>query len=103
MGQPQIQFLQIAPTELAAMVASEVKKAIEPIIKQQVQPRNEVRRYTRKQTAGKLCITLTTLWAHTRAGEIESLPIGGRVLYTEAAIEAALRKRRFTAGEGEAK
>ncbi len=82
------------------MVADEVRKAIEPIIKQQVQPRDEVRRYTRAQTAKKLGITLTTLWSRTKAGDIESEQIGRRILYTEAAIERALNKRRFTATKG---
>ena len=57
--------------------------------------RNEVKYYSRKETAKKLDITLATLHKYTKKGIINSHRIGSRVLYKIHDIENALTNRKF--------
>ena len=95
MQKESIQFLQITPAELIEAAAVRTVELLLPKIHELQKQTPETRRYNRKETAARLGITLTTLWAKTKAGKIESEAFGKRVLYTEAAIEAAMRKRNF--------
>ena len=58
-------------------------------------PINEVKFYSRKDTAEILGITLATLHKYTKQGIVKSHRIGRRVLYKLADIENALTSRKF--------
>ncbi len=58
-------------------------------------PINEVKFYSRKDTAEILGITLATLHKYTKQGIVKSHRIGRRVLYKLADIENALTSRQF--------
>ena len=46
--------------------------------------------YTREQVCEMAHITLPTLWAKTKRGDINSMKIGGRVLYSEDEVKRFL-------------
>ncbi len=96
----QIQFIQLNAEQLGELIAANVQKAVEPLLKQLHHTTPETRRYTRKQTAELLGVTLSTLWSKTKDGLIQSERFGRRVLYTQEAIEAALTKRNFGISTG---
>ncbi|MBR5678197.1 MAG: helix-turn-helix domain-containing protein [Paludibacteraceae bacterium] len=49
-----------------------------------------VKTYTREQVCEMAHITLPTLWAKTKRGDINSMKIGGRVLYSEDEVKRFL-------------
>jgi excisionase family DNA binding protein len=67
---------------------------LESIIKQQNSERSD-KLLTRKETAKVLRISLPTLNEWTKDGTISSCRIGGRVLYTQEAINESLNARKF--------
>ncbi|MBN3520710.1 helix-turn-helix domain-containing protein [Algoriphagus lutimaris] len=76
--------------ELTGIINHSVKEALEkfrPIPKEE--PKTESY-YSRKETAKRLQTSLVSLRSWTKAGLIKSHVIGGRVLYKESDIEAAL-------------
>lgn len=98
-----IHFISATPEELVEQAARRTVELLLPHLHKH-HTRPETRRYTRKQTAELLGVTLTTLWAKTKEGLIQSERFGRRVLYSEDAIEAALTKRNFgVSKEGRAK
>ncbi len=55
--------------------------------------------FTRKEVAQLLRITLPTLHQYTKEGRIQALRIGGRVLYSEQAVQEALKVIPTTKGK----
>lgn len=64
----------------------------------QVSQSDEKKYFTRKETAELLHISLPTLNERTKNGEIEGARIGNRVLYTNEAIENALKSTKLKKG-----
>lgn len=80
--------IQIIPVdEFLNRISETVKEELAQLQKTSVQ---EKRYRTRKETAQLLHISLPTLNERTKNGEIEGSRIGGRLLYSEEAIERAL-------------
>ena len=81
-------FTTIPVDEFRAMVAETVR---EQLAQARPTPPKEKHYYTRKETAKRLRISLPTLNERTKNGNIEGQRIGARVLYSEDAIEQALK------------
>ncbi|MEK6477183.1 helix-turn-helix domain-containing protein [Catalinimonas sp. 4WD22] len=80
---------------LLSMPVDEFRVLISETVKEELAqlrpaPANEKKYRTRKETADLLHISLPTLNERTKKGEIEGSRIGGRLLYSEEAIERAL-------------
>jgi hypothetical protein len=76
--------------ELSGLIHNSVKEALEKfksLPKEELQPDPFL---SRKETAKRLKTSLVSLRSWTKAGLIKSHVIGGRVLYKESDIEAAL-------------
>jgi len=63
------------------------------------QPISEDTLYTRREMAIKLKLSLPTLSVYTREGRIRGKRIGSRVLYTEQALQDALKEIPITKGK----
>ncbi len=71
-------------TELLRSVVREELTAIQP-------DKNSNKYLSRQEAAEMLHITLPTLWEYTKLGLIEGSRIGRRVLYSEQAIQDAVK------------
>ena len=82
-----IQLIGIDYDDFKNEVAEEVRKAVD-----QTKPQPEPLEiyHTRKETAERLRVDLSTLAAWTKKGLIQSVGIGGRVYFTETAIQKAI-------------
>ena len=81
-----------SPQDFVSNVADELfKNHLRPYLEnlQTAPPENKLR--TRLQTANRLNIALSTLHFYTRTGKITAQRIGGRVLYSDDAINQALK------------
>jgi excisionase family DNA binding protein len=83
---------QFSPDELTEIIRLAVTEAITAFTPYPTQPPTEPRYLSRKETAARLGITLTTLWERTRKGEITAHKFGSRVLYKPENVEAALNQ-----------
>ena len=83
---------QFTPDELTEIIRLAVSEALTAFTPYPPQPPTEPRYLSRKETAARLGVTLTTLWERTRTGEITAHKFGSRVLYKPDDVEAALTK-----------
>ncbi len=83
---------QFTPDELAEIIRVAVTEAITAYGAITPPPPKDTRYLSRKETARKLGVNLTTLWQRTRKGEITAHKFGSRVLYKPSDVEAALNK-----------
>lgn len=82
----------VTSKELVNQIAEALfENHLKPFVQQLGTVKPEERFYTRRQTAKRLNIGITTLFEHTRAGKIKAQRIGTRVLYSEEAINEALK------------
>ena len=91
----------MSPIQLEELISNAVKKemaASKPIQDQEIY-------HTRKQTTKRLNITLPTLNEYTKRGIIMGCRIGSRILYSETAIQNALKEipNRHRANEAKKK
>ena len=83
----QIQFLGTSPIELSEILKEALKEQINEI-KNSI-PQSE-QLLTREQTADLLNVNLSTLWAWTKKGKLQSYGIGNKVFYKRSEIENSL-------------
>ncbi|MFD2200179.1 helix-turn-helix domain-containing protein [Shivajiella indica] len=84
------EIILITKEELTGIIHNSLKEALEKfnhLPKEQPKPDPFL---SRKETAKRLKTSLVSLRSWTKAGLIKSYVIGGRVLYKESDIEAAL-------------
>lgn len=72
-------------------VVQETVKAMIPQLEEATQPR-ERKKYSRKECAEHLHITLPTLHALTKKGVLRAERLGGKVLYDAEQVEEALKQ-----------
>ena len=89
---------QFTPDELTEIIRLAVSEAFTAYGAINTPPPKEPHYLSRKQTAAKLGVTLTTLWERTRKGEITAHKFGSRVLYKPSEIDAALCKVNVSPG-----
>ncbi len=86
----------MTPSILISLPIEEFRNIISETVKEELlnfqpAPEKEKKYFTRKETAQLLHISLPTLNTRTKNGEIEANRIGNRLLYSEDAIEQALK------------
>ena len=69
-------------------VSQEVSKALEADHARQ----KPEKMYTRDEVCQMLSISLPTLWARTKAGDLQCKKVGRRVLYPESEVKKALEQ-----------
>jgi len=83
--------------------ADYLKEVIREVISEELEritkPQNETQYRTRKEAAKLLKITLPTLHEYTKEGRIQAVRIGKRVLYSEQAVQEALKVIPSTKGK----
>lgn len=87
---------QFSPDELTEIIRLAVTEAITAYGPINPPPPKEPHYLSRKETAKRLGVNLTTLWDRTRRGEITAHKFGSRVLYRPEDVESALCKVRVT-------
>lgn len=85
-----ILFNQKDPEDFKNEIIKGIRKELK-LLKQDFQPRDVEEFLTREETARKIKIDKSTLWAWTKKGIIKSYGIGNRVYYKASEIEAALQ------------
>ena len=81
-------FLQIVEEWLRATVKDEMAKALEAD-REKAKPEKML---TREEVCAMLRCSKPTLWQRTKAGEIEAIHIGRRVVYKESEIKKYLER-----------
>lgn len=80
------------PFEALETKLEDIDSKLELILQRDARPITPTQRFsTRPQTAERLRITLPTLHLYTKMGLIDGSRIGNRVLYSEEAIQAAVK------------
>ncbi|MFN8344772.1 MAG: helix-turn-helix domain-containing protein [Spirosomataceae bacterium] len=96
----QIQFIQITPELLAAMVAESVEAVLDKRLPTFTAPPSE-KLLSRKEAAKFLKINIVTLWSRTKEGVIPAHRQGRRVLYRESDLLNSIQRIKTTvAAEG---
>jgi len=83
---------QFTPDELTEIIRLAVTETFTAYGAINTPPPKDTHYLSRKQTAAKLGVNLTTLWERTRKGEITAHKFGSRVLYRPEDVESALCK-----------
>lgn len=88
-----VQLITLSKDDLSELIKSSVKEVLSKI-KDERPPTQEIRNeyLTRKQTAEKLHISLTTLDTYTRNGFLDAVKLGHRVLYRSEDIENSIER-----------
>ncbi len=81
-------ILQNIDTEGLKTLIREVNAEMFAAIQPKPQPKDKY--ITRREVADKISISLPTLNEYTKTGKLKAYRIGGRVLYKESEVEAAL-------------
>lgn len=89
---------QFSYEELTEIIRLAVTEAITAYGAINTPPPKEPHYLSRKETAKRLGVNLTTLWERTRQGEITAHKFGSRVLYKPDDVEAALCKVNVSPG-----
>lgn len=82
---------------LESLSAENLKELIRDVIREEVQIKKdepiqtEMKFYSRKEVCSLLKLSLPTLSEYTKEGHIQAVRIGGRVLYSEQAVQDALQ------------
>ena len=90
---------------LESLSAENLKELIRDVIREEAKPRNndhqetEPKFYTRNEVATLLKLSLPTLSGYTKEGRIQAMRIGRRVLYSEQAVQDALKVIPTTKGK----
>lgn len=87
-----VQLINLTEKQLKEIVAETVRQELETISTSSFQKDRYPKYYTRQETADRLRISLPTLNEYTKKGIIAGKRVGTRVLYTENAIQEALKK-----------
>lgn len=89
-----VQLITLTTDDLANIIKNSVSEALQQAGKPQPQTQAEQSEfYTRKQTADKLHISLTTLDTYTRLGILNAVKVGHRVLYKSADLNESLSEK----------
>lgn len=86
-----VQLINLTEEQLQQIVAETIRKELENHSSPQDNRPAEKKYYTRKETAEQLRVSLPTLNEYTKKGAIKGKRIGSRVLYSEDAIQEALK------------
>nr|WP_320117583.1 helix-turn-helix domain-containing protein [uncultured Marinifilum sp.] len=82
---------------LESLSAENLKELIRDVIREEVQTRKdeptktETKFYSRGEVSSLLKLSLPTLNEYTKEGRIQAMRIGRRVLYSEQAVQEALK------------
>jgi len=85
-----VQLISLTEEELQNLVAKTIRQELEDFTPKPV-TKEPTKFNTRKETADRLHISLPTLNEYTKKGIITGQRIGSRVLYSEEAIQEALK------------
>lgn len=89
-----VQLITLTTDDLKLIIKNSVCEALQQTDKPQPQIQTEQSEfYTRKQTADKLHISLTTLDTYTRLGILNAVKVGYRVLYKSADLNESLSEK----------
>lgn len=87
-----VQLISLSKEDLSALI----KESVSEILKDSVLLQTDVSEpkfYTRKETAKKLHISLTTLDTYTRFGILNAIKVGHRVLYKADDLNDSLTEK----------
>lgn len=78
---------QLSVDELKKIITETIKESLPKAEPQQIKEKH----LTRQETAKELRISLVTLNEYSKKGILQSYQVGGRVLYKQSEVEAALK------------
>lgn len=87
-----VQLITLSKEDLSNLIKSSINEVLEENQLSQPQPAEHPEYLTRKQTAEKLHISITTLDTYTKNGLLNAVKIGHRVLYRYEDIENSIAK-----------
>lgn len=88
-----VQLINLSTDDLSNIIENSVCKALNQTGRSQPQMTKKPEYLTRKATAEKLHISLTTLDTYTRLGILNAVKVGHRVLYNSADLTESLSEK----------
>ncbi len=88
-----VQLITLSTDDLENIIKKSVSEVLQESGRPQRQTAEQPEYYTRKQTADKLHISLTTLDTYTRLGILNAVKVGHRVLYRSVDINESLTEK----------